>query len=486
MQNKMRFKKVAFIISKFTGENQDNRGLLLGVGYISQYLLDNDIPNKVIDLRLGYSVQEVKQILAEYKPDLVAVLCFTNGFGETYSVVKAIKSNEYKTLIGGYHVSTIKSKILEETDADFAIKVEGEDAMLELCKGVPFEKVLNLIYRKCNGKIIENPTRLPITDLDKFNFPRYESFEFKKYDHLMPLCSSRGCPFLCTFCTAATTAGRQFRVRSPENVVAEMKMWYDKGYKSFCFVDDNFTLMKNRVMEICNLIEKNKLAGIKIRCSGIRADRVDREVLTKMRKVGFDQIGIGVEVGNDKMLKIIKKGETLAQIEKAIKEIVRLKYDLQLYFVIGNQYETTQDIEDSFKLALKYPVSDVHFYNPLPFPGSELYDWVLKNGYFIEDFNKYINDHCHFSVNPVFATPELSAKERTRLLKKSKKVEKIVLRRYIARKMNPTFKIFATPLSFVIMLEPIRWAINTFFKHPFGKWTIKTFMKFFKVDVHYL
>lgn len=481
----MRFNKVLFIIPPFTGQNQDTRGLLLGVGYISQYLIDNKIQNKVVDMRLGYKIPDVKRKIAEYCPDLVAVLVFTNGYGTTYDVIKAVKSKKYKVVLGGYHVSTIKSKILEETPADFAIMVEGEEPMLELCKGLPFDKIQNLIYRK-DGKIIENQIRPPIYNLDKFNFPRYDAFEFEKYDHLMPICSSRGCPFLCTFCTVATTAGRPFRARSPENVVAEIKMWYDKGFRNFCFIDDNFTLVKERVIEICKLIEKNKFKDLQMRTGGIRADKVDRKVLTYMKKVGFNQIGMGVEVGNDKMLKIIKKGETMAQIEKAIREILRLKYDLQLYFVIGNQYETKEDIEDSFNLALKYPISDVHFYNPLPFPGSELYDWVLKNGYFIEDFSKYINEHCNFSNKPVFATPELSAKERTKLLEKSKRVEKKILRRYIARKMKPSFKIFAVPLSFIVMFEPIRMSINAFFRNPVGKWLIKTFMKIFRIDVHYL
>ncbi|MEK6886800.1 MAG: radical SAM protein [Nanoarchaeota archaeon] len=480
----MRFKKVAFIVPPFDGRNQDNRGLLLGVGYISQYLFDNKIPNKIIDMRFGYTVPEIKQKIKEFKPDLVAVLVFTNGHRQTYDVIEAIKSDKYKTVLGGYHVSTIKSKILEETSADFAIKVEGEEPMLELCKGVPFEKILNLIYRR-NGKIIENPTRGPVLDLDRISFPKYEGFEFEKYDHLIPICSSRGCPYLCTFCTTATTAGRRFRFRSPENVISELKMWYDKGFRNYCFIDDNFTLIKSRVIEICKLIEKNKLTGLKIRCAGIRADKIDREVLTYMKKIGIDQIGMGVEVGNDKMLKIIKKGESLADIEKAIREILRLKFDLQLYFVIGNQYETAKDVEDSFNLALKYPISDVHFYNPLPFPGSELFDYVSKNNYFIEDFDTYVNEYCHFSTKPVFETPELSAKERTKLLKKSKKIEKIILRRYFARKMKPSLGIFATPASFVFMFEPVRWSINTFFKHPVGKAIVKKSMEILGWDIHY-
>ncbi|MBN2421485.1 radical SAM protein [Candidatus Woesearchaeota archaeon] len=480
-----RFDKVVFIIPPFEGQNQDNRGLLLGIGYVSQYLLDNGIANKVIDLRLGYDIPELKKQLADYAPGLVAFVVFTNGHGKTYKIVNAIKSKKYKILLGGYHASTIKTKILEETPADFAIKVEGEDAMLELCKGAPYESILNLMWRD-GKKLVENPLRPYVTDLDRFNFPKYESFEFEKYDHVMPVCSSRGCPFFCTFCTTAVTAGRPFRTRTPENVLKEIKYWYDKGFRDFAFVDDNFTLMKDRVIELCKLIEKNKLTGLAMRCAGIRADRVDREVLTYMRKVGFTQLGLGVEVGNDKMLKIIKKGETMAAIEKAIREILRLKFDLQLYFVLGNQYETAQDIEDSFKLALKYPISDVHFYNPLPFPGSELFDWVASNNYFIEEFNNYINNNCNFSVKPVFETPELPAKERERLLRKSKVIEDIILRRYIARKMKPTFGLFASPLAFIVMLKPVKWMINTTFRHPVGKAAIRLFMKVFRVDVHYL
>jgi len=239
-------------------------------------------------------------------------------------------------------------------------------------------------------------------------------------------------------------------------------------------------------MELCDLIKSNKLDGLQMRCAGIRADRVDKEVLTKMKSVGFNHIGIGVEVGNDKMFKIIRKGERKKDIEKALKLITELEYDVQLYFVIGNQYETETDVEDSFALALKYPVSDAHFYNPLPFPGSELYDFVTTNGYFLEDFNDYINNFDHYATKPVFATPELSAEDRTRLLLKSRKIQKQILRNYYVRKMRPSFGPLAIPIAHMVSFEPIRNIIISFFKLPIGKSIIRYLMDIFKIDIRFI
>jgi radical SAM superfamily enzyme YgiQ (UPF0313 family) len=324
-----------------------------------------------------------------------------------------------------------------------------------------------------------------VENLDKINFPKYESFELSKYDEQLPITTSRGCPFQCIYCPCAATIGRPFRVRSPEDVIKELKHWYGKGHKRFAFVDDNFTLLPDRVLKLCDLMEKNKLEGLDIYCQGVRADKLTLEILRAMRKVGFSQLGIGVEVGNDKMLKIIKKGETRAQIEQAVQWAIETGFDVQFYCMIGLPYETTQDVEDTFNFALKFPIADVHFYNVIPFPKTELMDWVKKNNYFTSNINESIMYRENFSRKPFFETPELPAKERIRLLKKAQKIEKIVLRNYFRRKMMPSFGKLAAPLSFLFFIGPIRKTITYTFQTKIGKKIIRAFLDKFNVRVHY-
>ena len=259
----MRFNKVLLIIPPFPGGNQGKHVLLLGVGYISQYLLNHNIQNTVFDMRLGYSINDLKKAILEYQPDLIGMQIMTYRHDAAYDVLKEIYGGNYKIVLGGHHVSTIDAQILQQTKADFAIRMEGEDAMLELCQELPFEKIKNLIYRK-DGKIIQNSLRPFVENLDKICFPKYENFELEKYDEQIPITTSRGCPFQCIYCPCAATIGKLFRVRGPEDVIKELKHWYEKGYKRFAFVDDNLTLLPERVLELCELMEKNNLKNIDI------------------------------------------------------------------------------------------------------------------------------------------------------------------------------------------------------------------------------
>ncbi len=127
------------------------------------------------------------------------------------------------------------------------------------------------------------------------------------------------------------------RVRCAENVLDEIEYWYERGYRKFNFVDDNFTFYSDRVHEICDGIERRGLNNLKFTCTnGIRADRVDRQLLTRMKEVGFYYIAFGVEGGNEKILKSLKKGETMEPIKRAIKDVCDLGYEVMLFFLVGS------------------------------------------------------------------------------------------------------------------------------------------------------
>jgi radical SAM superfamily enzyme YgiQ (UPF0313 family) len=233
---------------------------------------------------------------------------------------------------------------------------------------------------------------------------------------------------------------KKFRYRSANNVVDEIEYWYRRGYRVFNYDDDNFTLLNDRVYEICDEIENRGLSDAEFRCSnGIRADRVDYKLLKRMREVGFNYIAFGVDGGNNRMLKINKKGETIEQIEQGISNACTLGFDVKIFVITAMPYETMDDVEDSIKLVKKYPIKRVILNNPIPYPGTELFDTVKQNGWFIKQPEEYLNFVTENEDVPLFVTPELSYDDRMTILKRIRRVEKEVTRKAVQRMYDKYF-----------------------------------------------
>ena len=304
---------------------------------------------------------------------------------------------------------------------DYAVVLEGEQTLVDLCRGDSLDTIKGLIYRGKKSAIY-NGDRPFMKDLDSIPFPKYEKFELEKSINkeinALPIVSSRGCPFQCTYCPVKSSIGQVFRTRSPQNIIEELTYWYERGHRRFSFADDNFTLIKERVYKLCGLIKKSKLKDLKLSCdNGIRADRVDGELLKFMREAGFYRIAIGVEAGNDKILKKLKKRESIEVIKKAIKNACDLGFEVDLFFLVGSPDETWQDLQDSFKIALNYPIGTAYFYNIIPFPNTELFEWIQKHGRFLKNPDEYLNDYPILDNDPVFETSQMPLKTRKKALR---------------------------------------------------------------------
>lgn len=433
----MKFKRVLLITPPVKTELGPVRPNI-GMGYLAQMLLENNISYDILDMLLGYSLGDLKKKVDEFKPDLLGVNLFSNKYKIAYETIQNIK--EYfpsmKVIVGGPHVSCLRNKVLEDCPAiDYGVFFEGEYPLLELCEGKRVELINNLIYRD-GDRVLMNSPRDFIKDLDCMQFPTYQKFEVEKYIEEKSLISSRGCPYACTFCAVKVVSGRLVRVRSPRYVIDEIEFWYKKGYRQFSFQDDSFTLYEKRTYEICDEIERRGFNDIFLRCAGARADKLDYNLLARMKSVGFKTIAIGVEVGNDKMLKIIKKGEKFEEIDNAVKNACDLGLDVYLNFLAGAPYETLSDINDSINFALKYPVFYAEWSNIIPYPNTEMYEWLLQKGYLLKKPEEYLNDNSTTSNIPVFETPELSFKTRIKVLNSLKKVRKKILRRSITRRLS--------------------------------------------------
>ncbi len=428
----MRFQRVLLVSPPYPG-SLERASLRPGLGYLAETLERANIEYDVIDMELDHSLSDLKQKIARFEPDLIGMSMMTYKCKRNYGLLDTIRTLTNSPIaVGGPHISALGEQALHECTAiDFGIVGEGEEAILALCRGVALSEVPNLIYRNV-GIPTRSCTAQMIHDLDGIPFPRYRKFELKRYlSRAIPIVSSRGCPYRCIFCSIAASMGKKVRTRSPGNVADEIEYWYDRGHRRFGFVDDNLTFYKDRMFALCDVIEQRKLTHLDLNClNGLRADRVTKRLLRRMKDVGFRSIAIGVEAGNNGVLQRVQKDESMETIEEAIRAACDLGYDVTLFFVIGTPGETWSDIEDSFALAKRYPISNVYFNNLMPYPGSQLYEWVTQQRSFVVQPEDYFDSVSSWSGIPVFETPELPLHERRRALAKARGVSKEVRRRH--------------------------------------------------------
>lgn len=431
----MRFKRV-FLISPPSASRYGGLRVPAGIGYIAQVLHDHSIEHDFIDMRIGCTFKDLERKARHFSPDLIGISMITLEYNRIYKMISRIKQllPKAKIVVGGHHITILKEKVLEECrEIDFGVVADGEKTILELINGtLPYENIKGLIFRD-GSRIVFSGEKPLVQNLDEYAFPRYHNFELKKYSKQIPIHSSRGCVYKCTFCPNKLL-GVRYRERSVNHFVDEIEYWYENGYKQFAIDDDNFTLNKGRVLNICDEIEKRGIKDLFVRCSnGLRADRVDRHLLSRLKQIGVREVGFGVDGGNDKILGHLKKGETIEQIEKAIKEACDLGLDVKIFIIVGTPHETRADIEDSIRLARKYPVARVNFNNAIPYPGTEMFDYVQAKNLFLIPPEEYLNKVTEDKPVPVFETPELPREERSQMLKQCHAVEREVMKNTASR-----------------------------------------------------
>jgi len=439
--NPMKYKKILLVNPHIPGAYMGPVRPPEGLGYLAESLHLNGIEYDILDMSLGYKLKDLSARIKAFGPDLIGITMWTYKYKTAYGLISAIKNAHpgIPVVAGGAHVSTLRQDVLRDCDAiDFGVTLEGEITLAELCQGKEYADIKGLLYRR-GSEVLYTGDREYIDNLDSVSFPRFNGFQMKKYFlKEMLIISSRGCPYDCIYCPVQMSIGKRLRVRSPKNVVDEVEYWYDKGYRIFNFADDNFTFYEERVYGICEEIERRGLSGLDLRCgNGVRADRVNRKLLERMKTAGFRYIAFGVEAGNNKILANLRKNENIEQIETAIKDACDLGYDVTLFFLAGSPGEGWQDIEDSIHLAKKYQITDARFYNIIPYPATELFEYVKERNLFLYEPREYLNNASAFDDVPVFYTPELSRADRVKALRILKNVRKGILNRALKRKLRP-------------------------------------------------
>jgi anaerobic magnesium-protoporphyrin IX monomethyl ester cyclase len=392
----------------------------LGLLSLAAYVEQKGISVQVIDLALEPEKIDSLKTKSREPQSLVGITSTTNTIGSALTVAETIKRNDTGAFIvmGGPHPSVLPDDVVKHSQVDCAVIGEGESILLELFnrhnENDEWHSTPGIAYMN-DGKVVVNPPGKLLADLDDLSFPARHLVPFKKYKSSpihykrspsTAVITSRGCPFKCTFCSNPVH-GRKIRFRSPENIVAELKhLKSEYGIRDFNLFDDTFTVNRNRVINVCELMIKEKL-DLTWSC-GSRVDTIDPDVLKIMKRAGCWFISFGIESGSERLRKLIKKGITEKQIFTAFRYCKEAGIESRAFFMLGLPTETEQESEATISFARKLDPDFMQFSLTVPYPGSEIYDQALAEGWFPPEWEKF---QTYPEDEPVYVPAGRSGKE---------------------------------------------------------------------------
>ncbi len=395
----------------------------LGLTYLATVLEREGFEVKVFDFSIGGEEKTLYEGLDKGKYSLVGITSTTPSYYVAENLACKIKKKypDVYLVIGGAHVSADPQGVMERGVFDIGVLNEGEFTLLELARTLAekgrrsLHEVKGIVFRDEKGEIQFTPPREYIKNLDALPLPaRYLLPPLKVY-HPTPasyrrlplgvMMTSRGCPNRCTFCDRAVF-GNRVRFHSPERVVQEFEELVCKyGAREIRFFDDTFTLNKSRVLEICALLQKKGLHRIPWTClTAVKS--VDKEILKAIKDAGCWQVLYGLESGDDRMLKLLKKGNTVQDNTQAVFWAKEVGLSVRADFIIGTPGETKESMEKTLKFAKSLPLDYAHFNKFVPFPGTEIYHNLVKKGYKFNFERSSIVDHTAIIYTPEGITPE--------------------------------------------------------------------------------
>jgi radical SAM superfamily enzyme YgiQ (UPF0313 family) len=347
---------------------------------------------------LGYNLEDIRREIKKFKPDFVGLPTFATNIDTCHTLAKMVKeiNPDAKVMLGGAHASIFVDHAMSPKEVDFGIQSEAEivfDRFLDaLDEGAGFSEIKGLVYKDTDGKLKINPKQKLYPDLNLFPKPARSLFPMEKYHssanlrgkRTLNIMTSRGCPYRCAYCSSPQIFGRSFRYLSTKKVMEELEELKTKyGADSVQFYDETFTVHRERVIELCDAMIKKKL-NMQWSCF-TRANLVDKELLTKMRKAGCYLIFFGLESGVQRLIDLIQKDITLEQSRNAIRLCKETSIQAWCSFILGLPSETEKETWKTINFAIELDPEYVQFPIFMPWPGTQIYDIAKKKGVIIDE-----------------------------------------------------------------------------------------------------
>jgi radical SAM superfamily enzyme YgiQ (UPF0313 family) len=388
----------------------------LGGLYLTSFLKEKGINANFSDFNILKNWKKKLYEIVETKPDIIGLTSHVSNYLNTHYLANIIKSidRDIKVLVGGPYPTCVPKKYLYNRNIDAVCIGEGEYTLYKyLTSG---DKTAGLMIRK-NGAYflnepsqnIENLDSLPFPDLTQVNIKKY-CIGFQKRKPVSNIITSRGCPYNCSFCFHGVH-GYKWRARSPKNVVKEIEWQVSEfGVREICFWDDNLTMDMRRAEKIFELISKKQLDFVSSTPNGVRADKLSRNLLNKMKKGGLWSVTLAPETGDPFILNKIQKGFSLEQIEKVASWCKELDIFLITYFMMGFPFEKLNHVYNTIKFIKKISPNTISIHKFYPFPKTPISEEFNLKDYSGHDYRTakipksfkklYIYTYLLFYLNP--------------------------------------------------------------------------------------
>lgn len=403
-------KKKIYLISPPSGETRKNHPWSLI--FLHSYLLRHGFDSEVLDCNvLKWKPKHLVDYLQTNRAEVVGITGYTYHRFYAYNLIREIKSRLpwCRIIVGGRHFSSLATETLERLkEVDFVVRGEGELTLLELCEAlynnISFDKILGLTHRK-NGKIISNPDRPPVLNLDELHYNLDDLADIKgNYSFTSPMrrfpaskgfsvMAGRGCPGSCVFCTLST---QRVRFRNVESVLDEIEQLIKiTGVRNLTFADPSLTASKKYITALCEGILRRNL-NIKWRCYS-RAD-IPSEVFELMQRAGCAATDIALESASPHVLQAIKKYIKVDDVQRCIKKLHQLGVKPFVYAMISLPDEREEDAKKTIQFLeeISDSVDGATLAITQVFPDAALYNMAKERNLLPPNFNwfdDYWNDY---------------------------------------------------------------------------------------------
>ncbi len=373
----------------------------LGLAFLAGALEAAGCAVKILDLVVEpYHPERLGRILDEFRPDMVGATAVTMTFDHAVGVLADIKAlaPDLVTVMGGPHATFWAHETLQRYPAvDIVARGEGEATLVALAgalaAGSDWPALAGIVFRSAAG-IVDNGWPALETDLDRLAPPARHLLPLGRYRALhMPISmtTSRGCPHGCIFCVGRKMVGARVRYRDPVRVVDELAQIAGYGFHQINLADDLFTASAGHCLAVCEEILRR---GLEVRWTSFaRVDTVSVPVLKKMRQAGCQAVSFGIETGDPQIMKTIRKGITLDQVEAAVAMCNEAGLMPHGSFILGLPGETPQSIERTLAFGRRLETMGVcyGFHLLAPFPGTRVRDRAGEYGIRIltDDWREY-------------------------------------------------------------------------------------------------
>jgi len=405
----------------------------LGLLYVASYA--ESIPGcrvQLLDCQAEHcSYKELASIVRSFAPDVVGIQAMTFTMIDVLKVAETVKAVAPKAIVvaGGPHPTLYPRETVNLPPIDVVVYGEGELAFRSILerKGRSLDGISSVMTKETAKHAELNISLQYIPDLNALKMPSWHLLHWSRYyspiarsRRVTTMMSSRGCPCRCTFCDRPQM-GKVFRKRSAMNVFEEMSYCVKKfGVREIIFYDDTFTIDPDRVLELCDILEREKLqVQWDIRA---RVDTMTPEMIRRLKRAGCVRIHYGVESGSARIQKSMKKNLNLDQVKEVFLATHREGIETLGYFMIGLPSETLEDVKMSFELLVNLKMDFANITVFTPYPGTEIYKQALVDGIYKTDYWREFARNPTPGFVPKFWNAYFSDEQLWALLKQAHKL----------------------------------------------------------------